>query len=61
MADAAYCFNIVPHIPVAVLYWAGDEDFPAESKILYDSTIGEHFALDVVYALAVGICHRLAS
>ena len=60
MADAAYCFNITPGIPVAVLYWLGDEDFPAESKILYDSNIAEHFALDIVYALAVGICHRLA-
>ena len=59
MADAAYCFNITPRIPAAVLYWAGDDEFPAESKILYDSTIAEHFALDVVYALAVGICHRL--
>ncbi|TKB10047.1 DUF3786 domain-containing protein [Desulforhopalus sp. IMCC35007] len=60
MADAAYCFKITSGIPVAVLYWAGDEDFPAESKILYDSTIVEHLALDIVYALAVGICHRLA-
>jgi hypothetical protein len=60
MADAAYYFNITPGIPVAVLYWAGDEDFSAESKILYDSTIVEHCALDIVYALAVGICHRLA-
>lgn len=60
LADAAYCFEITPRIPVAVLYWAGDEDFPAEAKILYDRTISRHLALDVVYALAVGICERLA-
>jgi len=59
MADAAYRFEITPKIPVAVLYWTGDEDFPAESKLLYDQTITEHLASDIVYALAVGICKRL--
>ena len=59
MADAAYGFEITPRIPVAVLYWSGDEDFPAESKILYDRTIAEHLASDIIFALAVGICERL--
>ena len=59
MADAAYRFKITPRIPVAVLHWTGDDDFPAESKILYDRTITEHLASDIIYALAVGICKRL--
>jgi hypothetical protein len=61
MADAAYGFTIAPRIPVAVLCWEGDEDFPAEAKILYDKTIADHLALDVVYALAVGICRMLGA
>ena len=59
MADAAYSFKITPRIPVAVLYWTGDDDFPAESKILYDRTITEHLASDIIFALAVGICERI--
>jgi hypothetical protein len=59
MADAAYCFKIAPRIPAAVLYWKGDDDFPADSKILYDSTISEQLAFDIIYALAVGICDKL--
>ncbi len=59
MADATYSFKITPRIPVAVLYWRGDDDFPTESKILYDRTITEHLASDIIYALAVGICERL--
>lgn len=59
MADAAYQFEITPRIPVAVLYWIGDEDFPAESKLLYDDTITEHLASDIIFALAVGICSQL--
>jgi hypothetical protein len=60
MADAAFTFEMTSRIPVAILYWVGDEDFPAESKILYDRTITAHLASDVIYALSVGICQRLA-
>jgi hypothetical protein len=61
MADAAYSFKITSHISVAVLYWAGDDDFPPESKILYDKTIIEHLASDILFALAVEICKRIGS
>lgn len=60
MADASFRFDIAPRIPVAVLYWTGDEDFPPEAKILYDKSITEHLATDIVYALAVAICERIS-
>ncbi len=59
LADAAFLFNITPTIPVAVLYWQGDEDFPSEAKLLFDRTIEQHLPLDIIYALAVEICHSL--
>lgn len=60
LADAAFAFKITPRIPVAVLYWVGDNEFPAESKILYDKTIAEQLASDIIYALAVEICERIS-
>ncbi len=60
-ADSAYVFEITPRIPVAVLFWDGDDEFPAESKILYDSSVTEHLALDIIFALAVDICARIGS
>lgn len=60
MGDAAYRFDIVPDIPVAVLYWTGDDEFPAEAKILYDKSISGQLALDIVFSLAVAICSRIA-
>ncbi len=59
MADAAYSFIITPRIPVAVLYWKGDDEFPPEAKILYDRTITEHLSTDIIFALAVEICERV--
>jgi hypothetical protein len=61
MADAAFYFSITPEIPVAVLYWIGDEDFPAEAKILYDQSITELLSLDILFALAVTVCDRIGT
>lgn len=56
MADAAFAFSIVPSIPVSVLYFLGDEDFPSEAKLLFDRTIGDHQPLDIIFTLAVEVC-----
>ena len=61
MADGAYIFNITPCIPVAVLFWDGDDEFPAETKILYDRSLTDHFTLDIIFALAVDICTRIGN
>jgi len=60
MADAAYYFEITPRIPVAVLFWNGDDEFPPESKILFDKTITEHLTPDIIFCLAVEICLRIS-
>lgn len=60
LADRAFSFLIAPQVPVAVLYWGGDADFPAEAKMLFDRSLIKAMPLDVVYSLAVTICHRLA-
>lgn len=60
LADSAYSFPITNDVPVAVLYWIGDDDFPAEAKILYDRSIGNLLSLDILFALAVGVCTRIS-
>ena len=59
MGDAAFQFQITERIPVVVLYWQGDDDFPPEAKILFDGSICRHLASDVIFALAVEICTRI--
>ena len=60
MAEASYFFDITPRIPIAVLFWDGDDEFPAEAKVLFDKTIIKQLALDIVFALAVDVCSRFA-
>lgn len=61
MGDAGYRFEITPRIPIAVIYWLGDEDFAPEAKILYDDTITAHLTSDIIYILAVRVCGRIAA
>lgn len=60
MADAAFAFEPLQSIPVAVLLWLGDEEFPAEARLLFDRTIEAHLPLDIIYALAVMVCKTLS-
>jgi hypothetical protein len=61
LGDAAFSFQITPTVPVAVLYWQGDEEFSPETKLLFDRTLDRHLPLDIVFALAVGVCHAVSA
>jgi hypothetical protein len=59
--DSSFSFQITPAVPVAVVYWQGDEEFPSETKLLFDRTIDRHLPLDIVFALAVEICQAVSA
>lgn len=61
LGDAAFLFRITPAVPVAVVYWQGDEEFPPETRLLFDRTLDRHLPLDIVFALAVGVCHAVSA
>jgi hypothetical protein len=60
LGDAGFSFKISNDIRIALVYWTGDEDFPAEAKILYDKSIADALPLDIVFALAVEVCTRIS-
>lgn len=60
MADCSFSFEIIGSIKIALLYWQGDEDFPAEAKLLIDSSVAGQLRLDVIYALLCDACVRIA-
>jgi hypothetical protein len=60
MADCSFSFDIIGSVRIALLYWQGDEDFPAEAKLLIDSSISDSLRLDVVFGLLCDACVRIA-
>lgn len=60
LADIAFAFDVIGAVKVALLYWLGDEDFPAEAKLLIDRSVAGTLQLDVVFALLCDTCYRIS-
>lgn len=50
--DARLELSILPNIPLAVLVYAADEDFPSEAKILFDAVVSEYLPTEDTIWLA---------
>jgi hypothetical protein len=46
LASASYVFQPLPHVPLMVTYWLGDEDFPSSCKILFDESASHYLPID---------------
>ena len=49
--DAAFELRALPRIPLEYIFYAEDDEFPAQLIITFDRTIDRHLPLDVIWAL----------
>jgi hypothetical protein len=59
LGDAAFAFQALPRVPLLVVYWLGDEDFPPNSQILFDAAIDHHMPTDACAILGSTLTRRL--
>ena len=59
--DAAFEFQIFPKVPLQLILWAGDDEFPPEANILFDKTIGDILSPEDAAWLAGMLVYRLIS
>ncbi len=52
-ADASVRLLPFPRVPVVILQWKGDEEFPARCDLLYDSTCENHLPADIIWSTAM--------
>jgi hypothetical protein len=45
-SDAAYYFQALPRVPLLLIYWPGDEEFPSTCKVLFDSESCSYLPID---------------
>jgi len=57
--DAGCEFRPFPHVPVRLILWAGDEEFPAEANIVFDENIKEILSPEDIAWLAGMLVYRL--
>jgi hypothetical protein len=51
--DASLVLFPFPRVPVYVIIWKEDEEFPARSDLLFDSSCEHHLALDMLWSTAM--------
>jgi len=49
--DLAFELKVFPRIPVRLILWLTDEEFPARVSYLFDRTANVHLKLDALYAV----------
>jgi hypothetical protein len=57
--DAAVTIIAFPRVPVSLVLWRGDKEFPPEGSILFDSTISDYLTNDDIHTLCETIAWRL--
>jgi hypothetical protein len=55
----AYSYQILPRVPIMVVCWLGDEDFPPSYRILFDSNAHHHLVTDAYAILGSNLTRRL--
>jgi len=57
--DAGMTFCALPHVPVQLVLWQGDEELPPESTILFDATISQYLPAEDIAVLSGMLVYRL--
>ncbi len=58
LGDLSYRFLALPRVPLVVVYWVGDDDFPSSAQVLFDGSAGRYLTTDAFAILGSTITHR---
>jgi len=57
LGDAGYTFQVLPRLKLAVLMWAGDDEFPSQAQVLFQESAPHYLITDglaIVGSLLIG-------
>jgi len=53
--DTAVTINAFPYVPVTLVIWRGDDEFPPEGSLMFDNTINDYLTNDDIHTLCENI------
>jgi len=59
-ADRAWVVPALPRVPIAILWWDADDEFPSRAEMLFDATAPNHLPIDGCAVLGSWLTSRLA-
>jgi len=57
--DVAVTINAFSRVPITLVLWQGDEEFPPDGNIIFDSTISDYLSTEDINVLCEAIAWRL--
>jgi len=57
--DCAFEFLVFPRLPVRLILWLADEEFPARMIFLFDRSANQHLQLDGLWAVGKALANQL--
>ncbi len=57
--DAAVSIKAFPNVPVVIVLWRGDDEFPPNASILFDSTVSDYLSTEDMAVLCGRIIEKL--
>jgi len=51
--DCSILLHPFPRVPVTMILWTGDDEFPARADLLFDSTCEQHLPPDVIWSTSM--------
>ena len=59
IADAAYAVWALPRVPLAVVFWQGEDEFPARIQVLFDASASDYLPAAGLAGLGSELCAML--
>lgn len=59
LGDAAFVFHALPRVPLLVVYWRGDDEFPPRCQVLFDGAASHYLPTDAYAILGSLLTRRL--
>jgi len=57
--NVAFSYQVLPRVPIMVVCWLGDEEFPSSYRMLFDSNAHHHLVTDAYAILGSNLTRRL--
>jgi hypothetical protein len=59
LGSASFIFQALPHVPLMLTYWLGDEDFPSSCKVLFDASASHYLPVDACAILGSTLARKI--
>jgi hypothetical protein len=57
--NASVCLQVFPQVPVCLMLWAGDDEFPPDGNLLFDASISKYLSAEDIAVLSGLIVYPL--